>query len=84
MQAISLNTATSLTAVVSDDPNNAGVDWSLLCQSNSNCGTLLPLHTASGAPASYTHEDFAAFTQDRLMAQMAGVVTGKMKSAPGA
>ena len=54
VQAISLNSATSLTAVVSDDPNSAGVDWSLLCQSNSNCGTLLPLHTASGSPASYT------------------------------
>ena len=54
VQAISLNTATSLTAVVSDDPSSAGVDWSLLCKSNSNCGTLLPLHTASGAPASYT------------------------------
>jgi hypothetical protein len=54
VQAISLNSATSLTAVVSDDSNNAGVDWALLCQSNFNCGTLLPLHTASGAPASYT------------------------------
>ena len=54
VQAISLNSATTLTAVVSDDPNSAGVDWSLLCQSNSNCGSLLPLHTASGSPASYT------------------------------
>jgi hypothetical protein len=51
--AISLNASTVLTAVVSDDPSSAGVDWSLLCQSNSNCGTLLPLHTSSGAPASY-------------------------------
>jgi hypothetical protein len=40
--------------VVSNDPSNAGVDWSLLCQGNNNCGTLLPLHTASGAGATYT------------------------------
>ncbi|MFZ0419026.1 MAG: hypothetical protein WAM04_13090 [Candidatus Sulfotelmatobacter sp.] len=30
------------------------MDWALLCQSNANCGTLLPLHTASGAAATYT------------------------------
>jgi hypothetical protein len=54
VQAISLNAATTLTAVVNDDSSNAGVDWSLLCQTGSNCGTLSPLHTASGAAASYT------------------------------
>jgi hypothetical protein len=54
VQAISLNAATTLTAVVNDDSSNAGVDWSLLCQSGSNCGTLSPLHTVSGAAASYT------------------------------
>lgn len=32
---------------------------------------------AAGTPARYSHEDFSAFTQDRLMAQMIGVVTGK-------
>jgi len=51
---ISLNATTTLTAVVSNDPSNAGVDWSLLCQGNNNCGTLLPLHTGSGAGATYT------------------------------
>ena len=54
VQAISLNAATTLTAVVNDDSSNAGVDWSLLCQTGSNCGTLSPLHTASGAAARYT------------------------------
>ncbi len=52
--SISLNATTALTAVVTNDSSNAGVDWSLLCQSNANCGTLLPLHTASGAAATYT------------------------------
>jgi hypothetical protein len=52
--SISLNATADLTAVVNQDPSNAGVDWSLLCQSNSNCGTLFPLHTASGAAVTYT------------------------------
>ncbi len=51
---ISLSATTTLTAVVSNDSSNAGVDWALLCQSNANCGTLLPLHTASGAATTYT------------------------------
>ncbi|HZW92930.1 MAG TPA: hypothetical protein VFF64_08255 [Candidatus Eremiobacteraceae bacterium] len=43
-----------ITAVVSNDSTNAGVDWVLLCQSTGNCGTLSPLHTASGKAATYT------------------------------
>ena len=50
---ISLNATATLTANVSNDPNSAGVDWTLLCQPNANCGTLLPLHTASGAATTY-------------------------------
>jgi hypothetical protein len=42
-----------LTAVVSNDPSDAGVDWALLCQNSSNCGTLAPLHTPSGTPTIY-------------------------------
>src|SRR5258706_250630 len=52
--SVSLSATTTLSAVVSNDPASAGVDWSLLCANNSNCGTLSPLHTASGAPATYT------------------------------
>ena len=52
--AISLAATTTLKAVVSNDPNDEGVDWSLLCQSGSNCGMLSPLHTASGSAAIYT------------------------------
>src|SRR6266567_4989600 len=53
-RAVSLNATTDLTAVVTNDSSNVGVDWALLCSSGSNCGTLLPLHTASGAAATYT------------------------------
>lgn len=53
-QAISLVATTAFKAVVTNDPSNSGVDWSLLCQSNANCGSLLPLHTASGAASAYT------------------------------
>jgi hypothetical protein len=52
-KTISLAATASLTAVVSNDSANSGVDWSLLCQSNSNCGTLKPLHTASGEATVY-------------------------------
>jgi hypothetical protein len=51
--SISLVQAATFTAVVSDDPSNAGVDWVLLCQSGMNCGTISPLHTASSHPVSY-------------------------------
>lgn len=51
---ISINTAPALTAVVSNDPSNAGVDWSITCQSTNNCGSLSALHTTSGQPTTYT------------------------------
>ena len=44
-----------LTASVSGDPNNDGVDWHLTCSSGAGtCGTLSASHTASGVPTSYT------------------------------
>ena len=52
--SVVLNSSVPLTAVVTNDPAQAGVDWSLLCTGNSGCGVLSPLHTASGAPATYT------------------------------
>jgi hypothetical protein len=52
-ESVTLNSNTPITAVVSDDPSNSGVDWALLCQNNANCGTLSPLHTQSGAAATY-------------------------------
>ncbi|MGA7503171.1 MAG: hypothetical protein WA859_00195 [Candidatus Sulfotelmatobacter sp.] len=51
--SISLAASATLTAVVSNDPTDAGVDWALLCPAADNCGTLTTLHTASGSPTTY-------------------------------
>jgi len=55
-----LSTAT-VTMTPLNDPANLGVDWTLTCGGNAQigyvttgCGTLLPAHTASGVPATYT------------------------------
>jgi hypothetical protein len=53
-QSILINTTATLTATVSNDPSNAGVNWVLSCATPGNCGTLSALHTASGAPVTYT------------------------------
>ncbi|WP_150110624.1 hypothetical protein [Granulicella mallensis] len=47
--------STSLTAIVANDPADAGVDWSLSCGASS-CGSLggsVKTHTASGVSVSY-------------------------------
>jgi hypothetical protein len=51
---ITLNATTSVSAVVTNDPNGAGVDWALTCNPKGNCGTISPLHTQSGESATYT------------------------------
>jgi hypothetical protein len=39
--SLAVNGSENLTAVVTNDPNNYGVDWSLSCQGSSgNCGTI--------------------------------------------
>jgi hypothetical protein len=47
-----------VSAAVTNDPANAGVDWVVTCASGGNggspCGTFTPSHTANGAPAIYT------------------------------
>lgn len=43
-----------LAATVSNDPSNAGVDWSVTCGSPGACGSFSPTHTASGATTTYT------------------------------
>ena len=48
-----INSTASLTAVVSNDSGNAGVDWALTCKNSGNCGSLSPLHTSSGASTTY-------------------------------
>jgi hypothetical protein len=52
--SILINTTTNLTATVSNDASNSGVDWSLSCTSTPNCGTLSSPHTASGVATTYT------------------------------
>jgi hypothetical protein len=42
---------TPITATVTNDPSNAGVDWS--CTPSGSCGTFTPAHTASGAATTY-------------------------------
>jgi len=51
--SIPINSTPSFTAVVSNDPSNAGVDWSLTCPNKSSCGSLSSLHTSSGQPTTY-------------------------------
>jgi len=52
--ALAVSFAETLTAVVKNDPNNYGVDWSLTCQNPPDCGSLSALHTASGDSTTYT------------------------------
>lgn len=48
-----INHSAPLVATVSNDPSNAGVDWSATC-GGGNCGSFSPTHTASGAATTYT------------------------------
>jgi hypothetical protein len=52
--SLNLGGTAAVIAVVSNDPSNAGVDWSANCQNPGSCGVLSPLHTASGQAATYT------------------------------
>ena len=53
--SITVGTVTSMAAVVCNDANNYGVDWSLTCQTGAGtCGSISPVHTASGASTTYT------------------------------
>jgi hypothetical protein len=49
-------TSASITATVSNDSSNAGVNWSVTC-GGTDCGSFTPsapAHTASGSPITYT------------------------------
>jgi hypothetical protein len=43
-----------VSASVSNDAANAGVDWVALCGSAPKCGSFSPAHTASGSPTTFT------------------------------
>jgi len=53
-EAIGINGTASVTAVVKNDPSDAGVDWNLPCPGGVNCGSLRSAHTASGQAQTYT------------------------------
>jgi len=50
--SLTVSQSASIVATVTNDPSNAGVDWS--CTPAGSCGTFTPAHTASGAATSYT------------------------------
>jgi hypothetical protein len=53
--SIVINNSAPLGATVSNDPSNAGVDWSVTCGAIAgNCGSFSPTHAASGAATTYT------------------------------
>lgn len=51
---LSINGNTQLIAVVNNDPNNYGVDWSVTCNNKGNCGSLSAQHSPSGQAVTYT------------------------------
>src|SRR5262249_36992292 len=52
--SLPLGTTAAVSAVVTNDPGNAGVDWAVTCQNTGNCGSISPHHTASGDTATYS------------------------------
>ena len=53
--SIVVNHSAPLQATVTNDPSNAGVDWSVACGSSTgNCGSFSPAHAASGGATTYT------------------------------
>ena len=51
--SVQVSSQTNITALVVNDPNNAGVNWTVTCTGGS-CGSFNPTQTASGVPTVYT------------------------------
>jgi hypothetical protein len=49
-----VGTSTQVSASVSNDVANAGVDWAAMCGSAPLCGSFSPAHTVSGGTTTYT------------------------------
>lgn len=49
-----VGTSATISATVTNDPANAGVDWVATCNSAPICGSFSPSHTASGSLTTYT------------------------------
>ena len=43
-----------IAATVANDPKNAGVNWSVACASEPQCGSFSAFPTSSGVPVTYT------------------------------
>ncbi len=54
VESIQISATASLTAVVTNDPTNSGVDWQVACPVVGTCGTLSSPHTGSGQGTIYT------------------------------
>jgi hypothetical protein len=52
--SMSVGGTASVSATVSDDAANAGVDWVAMCGSVAFCGSFSPTHTASGTATTFT------------------------------
>jgi len=52
--SLAVNTPVTLSATVTGDTANAGVDWKATCQTAGLCGSFSPTHTASGGTTTYT------------------------------
>ncbi len=79
---------TTITALVSGDPNNPplGVGWSLICNA-ANCGTLSAPNTASGFPVTYTAPltvaaSFTATIQATPLADTTQIITTSITVNP--
>ena len=76
---IAVGFSENLTAVVTNDPDNLGVDWSLSCQGLAGtCGTLTvngntSTHTASGSPITYTAP--SVITDNNSVVQIVALAT---------
>jgi hypothetical protein len=51
--SMALGATASIAALVSDDPSNGGVNWTVTCGA-ADCGSFSPTSTATGSPTTYT------------------------------
>jgi hypothetical protein len=74
--SLAVGSSENFSAAVTNDSTNAGVDWSLECPSSvgqGNCGTLAALHTASGAPNTYTAP--SSLSSNSIVVQIVALAT---------
>jgi len=82
--SVQTNNTGVLTATVTNDVANKGVDWSVSCTNTTtpgNCGTILPAHTASGAATTYTAPPLAQIPVNTPITIKATSTTDSTKSA---